>query len=62
MSEPLPEPRPPETMHGPRDSELAAEHELARKNMAFGWALFALALALFAGSVIVAFIYLAVGD
>jgi len=33
--------------------------ELARKNIAFGLALFALALLLFGGSIAVAFIYLA---
>ena len=33
--------------------------ELARKNVAFGWALFGLFLLLFAGSVGIALIYLA---
>jgi len=35
---------------------------LARKNFLFGWALFGLFVLLFAGTVVVAFIYLAVAD
>ena len=35
---------------------------LGRKNMAFGWVLFAIFLALFAGTVVVAFIYLWIVD
>jgi hypothetical protein len=35
---------------------------LARKNMLFGWALFGLFVLLFAGTVVVAFVYLAVAD
>ncbi len=33
--------------------------ELARKNMLFGWALFGLFLLIFAGTIAVAFLYLA---
>ncbi len=33
--------------------------ELARKNLVFGWALFGLFVLLFAGTVAVAFVYLA---
>ena len=36
--------------------------QLARKNMVFGLALTALALAIFAATVVIAFIYLAVSD
>ena len=36
------------------------DSELDRKNVLLGWALFALFLALFAGTVLVALIYLAV--
>ena len=39
-----------------------ANPALARKNMLFGWALFGLFVLLFAGTVVVAFIYLAVAD
>ena len=34
------------------------DHELARRNLRFGWALFLLFLLLFAGTVIVAVLYL----
>ncbi len=34
----------------------------ARKNMLLGWALFGLFVLLFAGTVLVAFVYLAVAD
>jgi hypothetical protein len=34
--------------------------ELARRNVLFGWTLFAIALVLFGGTIAVAFIYLAV--
>jgi hypothetical protein len=37
----------------------AADPQLERKNMLFGWALFALMLALAVGTVLVALIYLA---
>jgi hypothetical protein len=58
VSEPLPEPPVPETEHpppDPRDSHSA----LARKNMLWGWALFGVFLLLFAGTIVVALIYLA---
>ena len=58
MTEPLFEPEPPRTTVEPAE----AERELARRNMAFGWALFGLAVALFAGTVVVALIYLSVAD
>jgi hypothetical protein len=35
-----------------------AERELARKNLMWGWSLFALFLVLFAGTVGIAFVYL----
>jgi hypothetical protein len=54
VAEPLPEARPPETEHDP----VAAERELALKNMRWGWALFGLFLLLFGGTVGVAFVYL----
>jgi hypothetical protein len=56
VTEPLVEPEPPETTHEPVDPE----RELARKNMVWGWSLFLLFLVLAAGTVVVAFIYLAV--
>ena len=55
MTEPLPETRPPETMHEAIEPDAA----LARKNVLLGWALFALALAIFGGTILVALIYLA---
>jgi hypothetical protein len=55
VSEPLPEPPIPETTHEPVDPYAA----LARKNMLWGWALFGVFLLLFAGTVSVAFVYLA---
>ena len=36
--------------------------ELARRNMIWGWSLFALFVVLFGGTVLVALIYLAVAD
>jgi hypothetical protein len=58
VTEPLVEPDGPETTHAPVDPE----RELARKNMVWGWALFGLFLVLFAGTVAVAFVYLAVDN
>jgi hypothetical protein len=58
LTEPLDEPRPAEVVPEPVDP-VDAEHELARKNMRFGLALFGLFLLLFAGVWVVAFIYLA---
>ena len=55
MTEPLREPRPPQTTHAPRDPELEAAH----RNVRLGLALFAFFLLLFGGSVIVAVVYLA---
>jgi hypothetical protein len=55
MTEPVPQPPPPRTMHEPPDPEAA----LARKNLVFGLALFGVFLLLFAGTVVVALIYLA---
>ncbi|MGE5691004.1 MAG: hypothetical protein ACM33B_10670 [Pseudomonadota bacterium] len=40
----------------------AVNPELARRNLVWGWAIFALFWALFAGTVVVALIYLAVAD
>jgi hypothetical protein len=56
VTEPVPQPPPPRTMHEPPDPEAA----LARKNFVFGLALFGVFLLLFAGTVVVALIYLAV--
>ena len=54
MTEPLPEPPTPKTTHPPRDPAL----ELARKNIAWGLALFGIFLLLAAGTVLVALVYL----
>ena len=56
MTERLPEPPPPRTTHPPAEPDAA----LARKNLIFGWALFALCLLIFGGTVLVAYVYLAV--
>ena len=55
MTEPLREPLAQPRYVVPRDPEA----ELARKNVLLGWALFALALAIFGGTIGVALIYLA---
>ena len=55
MTEPLPEPPPPTTTHPAADPEAA----LARRNVLFGLALFAFVLILFAATIGVAFLYLA---
>jgi hypothetical protein len=55
MTEPLREPLPEPRYVQPRDPEA----ELARKNVLLGWALFALAVAIFGGTIGVALIYLA---
>ena len=44
------------------DNDPTTNPALARKNFIFGWVLFALFVALFGGTVAVAFIYLAVVD
>jgi hypothetical protein len=55
MTEPLPEARPPRTLHEPADPEL----ELRRKNMLWGLALFGFVILLFGASILVAIVYLA---
>jgi hypothetical protein len=54
LTEPVHEPLPPRTTVEPVEPSLA----LARKNMAWGFALFGIFLLLFAGTVLVAFAYL----
>jgi hypothetical protein len=46
------------TTPSPEQDALAAERELARKNMAWGWALFGLFCVLFGGTVLIALAYL----
>ena len=55
MTEPLREPLPQQTVVAPVDPDVA----LARRNALLGWALFALALAIFGGTILVALAYLA---
>ncbi|HEX6699267.1 MAG TPA: hypothetical protein VF101_00895 [Gaiellaceae bacterium] len=55
MTQPLREPLPPQTHVQPRDPEA----DLARRNVLLGWALFALALLIFGGTIGVALLYLA---
>jgi hypothetical protein len=61
LTEPVEEPRPSEPVpESSRPVEPAdPARELAHKNAVFGWALFGLFLLLFAGTWLVAFIYLA---
>jgi hypothetical protein len=54
VTEPVYEPPPPRTTVEPVDPTLA----LARKNMAWGFALFGIFLLLFAGTILIAFAYL----
>jgi hypothetical protein len=54
VTEPVYEPPPPRTMYEPPEPEA-----LARKNLVFGLVLFGVFLLLFAGTVLVALIYLA---
>ena len=54
MAEQLPEPSAPIALVEPPD----AEHELARKNLVWGWALFGVFCLLFGGSVLIALAYL----
>ena len=54
MTEPVPQPPPPRTAVPPVDPSVA----LARKNVAWGLALFGIFLLIFAGTVLVAFAYL----
>ncbi len=58
MTEPVREPPPPATTH----EALEPDAELERRNMVFGWALFGLFWLLFAGTVGVAFVYLALSN
>ena len=55
MTEPLPQPRHPGVTVEATDPDL----ELARKNVRFGLALFGIFVLLFAGTILVAFVYLA---
>jgi hypothetical protein len=55
MSERLPEPVMPQTMHEPAEPEA----ELARRNMIFGLALFGFVVLLFGATILVAYVYLA---
>jgi hypothetical protein len=55
MAEPLPEPTGPTTLVEAPD---IADREIARKNIVWGWALFALFVLLFGGTVGVALVYL----
>ena len=55
MSEPLPEARDPRTTHAPAEPD----REAMRKAVVIGWALFGLVVAIFAGTIGVALLYLA---
>jgi hypothetical protein len=55
VSEPLPQPPPPETTHEAAEPEA----ELARRNMVFGLALFGFVVLLFGATILVAYVYLA---
>jgi hypothetical protein len=55
VTDPLPQPPPPQTVHEPADPEAA----LGRRNMIFGLALFGFVLLLFGATVLVAYVYLA---
>ena len=55
MTERLPEPAPPQTMHEPAEPDA----ELAPRNVIFGLALFAFVLLLYGATILVAYIYLA---
>jgi hypothetical protein len=54
MTEPLPEPPPAQSYYAPAEPTA----EVARKNMLLGIALFAIALLIAAGAVVVSLIYL----
>jgi hypothetical protein len=54
MVEPLPAPRPPDTLH----EAVEPTPELARKNLIWAWSLLGLFLVLFAGTFLVALAYL----
>jgi hypothetical protein len=55
MAERLPEPPTPRTYHEPA----AHQREVERRNFVLGWALFALVLLIFGGTIGVAVLYLA---
>ena len=55
MTEPLPQPPPPRTTYPPVEPDA----ELARRNAVLGLVLFALAVVIFAGTIGVALLYLA---
>jgi hypothetical protein len=61
LTEPIEEPRPSEPVPAASEPVESADptQELAHKNAVFGWALFGLFLVLFAGTWLVAFVYLA---
>jgi hypothetical protein len=54
MTEPVPEPTPPQTYSDPG----ANAREVAHKNMIWGWSLLAVFVLLFAATVGIAFVYL----
>ena len=54
MTEPLPEPRPPETTQ----EAVSPDADLARKNNLWGWALFGVFLLIFGGTFGIALVYL----
>ena len=53
MTEPVPEPPPPETAHPARDPEV----ESARRNVTLGLGMFVLFVILFAATIVVAIVY-----
>jgi hypothetical protein len=55
VTEPLPQPQPPQTVTEPVD----LTPELERRNMIFGLALFGLVILIFGATVLVAYVYLA---
>ncbi len=55
MTEPVEQPLPGPPVHEPAEPD----GELARRNVAFGWALFGLVVLIFAGTIGVALVYLA---
>lgn len=55
MTEPVEQPIAGRAVHEPAEPD----RELARRNVAFGWALFGLVVLIFAGTIGVALVYLA---
>ena len=55
MTERLPEPMPPQTVHEPADPDAA----LARRNVIFGLALLGFVVLLYGATILVAYVYLA---